>query len=1071
MATIGFKFLKDAPAGKETEGFFDFYHKHVAPALRTIIESDTCVHTVGLFGRWGTGKSTIVKLLKEDGVNDSKIVEFDCWKYEKDSLRRQLLLQIAKDLGVSRKKIEKLEKELYFSVSETLEEKTSISWAHLRKVGLISLAFLIPIGFINWQLFPDLANQWKLWVGSTFSLILAIGFLVEKIVGDDLKKIIMISPVTSSMAQLNSPEQFERSFIEILKAADSKSKKVVIVIDNLDRVDSKVATEVLATLKTFLEIDHDQLNGKRVIFLVPCDFEAVKKAAPSAELADEFLRKIFNIVVWTPEFIDTDIRTFIREQIKQTGDISKFLNDEDVILVIESAFANGPREVKQFINNLISSLIVAFNTEVKEIVEKNIAYMAKVLVLMHKYPVAFQNLKKSWHAPEEIISSYKSVVVKEELEPLREEFENFMLKTSRITVDDAEPFIYLKKPVVSSQLTDAEVIRLALIEGDETKAEAQMKSEKDKSALLDFLISVLNKYQSRTEILRNIFKTELAVLSKLKITGREYINTAGFFLDSKVWPFFQELPTETVFTFILSDDQLDKRIRGNILQRYIGALSSTEEFKSFQKIEGLKTIIRNLIQHQNLLSAEQKTNLAQAIEQQYSGREDVVSLLIDAKNRDQFITRKTLEQVIQTSNVQNFTIRKDVISGFQKLISHHQLFPLIYQKFAELLSQHNSKAAGFGDEKEQYLQHILKVLAEFQSDFEQVNAKERQEFIRLLMQTFDNIAPWDNKVTLINILQHIEDVADDAQKKEIKTRLIGFMQNAGAATIQNMFNYWKSEYVQSLISELLPQLNSRILNQADFTKVVYSSANDEARLAIFKHLITSQPIKAVEFINSITAKDYKRADVMQMFLEKATSIVGSDRAPIYNFVVDKINKNDDVAIKDLAAEQIKSLLSQDNKANAGAGYDFFTKAQFLSDEKKREIAKLVLEFLRQPGKAIGKQHQYAMGAITFSFDKLQDTPQKDYIYLLFGLLKDGKDANVIQIAVNNLLQIKPSYKDYEKDYKDLGASLVSWGNESTKKIVIDGLLRLKPDGRMSAGENEFWASIEALNKPAGETSQ
>jgi len=1065
MATIGFKFLKDAPAGKETKGFFDFYHKNVAPALRTIIESDTCVHTVGLFGRWGTGKSTIIKLLKEDGVNDSKIVEFDCWKYEKDSLRRQLLLQIAKDLGIGRKKIEKLEKELYFSISETLEEKTSVSWAHLRKVVLISLAFLIPIGLINWQLFPDLANQWKLWVGSTFSLILAIGFLVEKVLGDDLKKIIMISPVTSSRTQLSSPEQFERSFVEILKATDSKSKKVVIVIDNLDRVDSKVATEILATLKTFLEIDHEQLNGKRVVFLVPCDFEAIKKAAPSAELADEFLRKIFNIVVWTPEFIDTDIRSFIREQIEQTGDISKLLNDEDVILVIESAFANGPREVKQFINNLISSLIVAFNTEVKEIVEKNIAYMAKVLVLMHKYPTAFQMLKKLWHAPEEIISAYDGAEY--DSSTIRNEFRDFMLKTSRITVNDAEPFIYLKKPVVSSQLTDAEAIRLALIEEDEAKAETQIKSEKNKSALLDFLISVLNKYQNRDDILKNIFKTELAVLSKLKITGKEYINTAGFLLDGKVWPHFQELPPETVFAFILSDNQLDKRVRGNIIQRYIGALSSTEEFKSFQeqKIEGLKKIIRNLIHYQNLLSAEQKINLAQAIEQHYSGREDVVSLFADAKNGDQFITRKTLEQIIQTSNIENFAIRKDIILDFQKLISQHQLFPLIYQKFAELLSQHNSKTVGFGDEKEQCLQHILKVLAEFQSDFEQVNAKERSEFIKLLMQTFDNVAPWDNKVTLINILQHIEDVADDAQKREIKTRLTGFMQNAGAVAIQNMFNYREPEYIQSLISELLPQLNSRILNQADFAKVVYFPANDEARLAILKHLITNQPTKAIEFINSITAKDYKRADVMQMFLEKATSIVGSDRAPIYNFVVDKVNKNDDVAIKDLAAEQIKSLLSQDSEANAGVGYEFFTKAQFLSDEKKREIVKFVLEFLRQPGKAIGKQHQHAMGAITFSFDKLQDTPQKDYIYLLFGLLKDGKDANVIQIAVNNLLQIKPSYKDYEKDYKDLGAALTSWGNESTKKIVISGLLKLKPSGRVSADEKEFWNSIEKLNEP------
>ena len=1062
MSEIKFKFLKDAPIGKEAKGFFDFYHKSVAPALRTIIESDTCVHTIGLFGRWGTGKSTIVKLLKEDGVTDANIVEFDCWKYEKDSLRRQLLLQIAKDLKLSQNEIDELEKDFYFSVSEKVSDKLKISKAQVKKLGIYLIGPVIIILLLSLQLYPNPIVQLKEFLTTSLSLTFAAALFIWQFIADELKKVIMISPVTATKNQMDSPELFEKSFTRIIKKARSK-KKIVIVIDNLDRVDSKVATEVLATLKTFLEIKDGEIDGKTVIFLVPCDFDAVKKAAPSPELADEFLRKIFNVVVWTPEYIDADIRTFIHEQIEQTGNINKLLKDDDVILVIESAFANSPREIKQFINNLISSLVVAFNTEVKEIVENNVAYMAKVLVLMHKYPTAFQRLKKVWHAPEEIVSAYDGTEY--DSSAIRNEFRDFMLKTSRITVNDAEPYIYLKKPVVSSKLKDAEAIRLSLIDGNETDSKKHMEAESSKPDVREFVVDILNKYQNQAEILKNIYKTQLAVFSELKITSKTYINIVGSLLDSKVWPYFQELPTETVFGFILSDTQLDKRVRANILQRYIGALSSTEEFKNFQKVEGLKTIIRNLIQHQALLSAEQKTNLAQAVEQLYSGREDVVSLFIDDKNRDQFVTRKTLEQIIQTSNIQNFANRKDVVFGFQKLISHHQLFPLIYQKFAELLSQYNSKTAGFGDEKEQYLQQVLRSLAEFQSDFEQVGTTERTEFIKLVIQTFNNVNPWDNRLTLINILQHLEDIAEAGQKKEIKSLLAQFLQNAGPTAIESMLNYWDQEYTHGLITDLLPQLHSRILTQADFTKVIYSFANDETRLAILKHLITNQPAKAVDFITSLAAKDYKRVEVMQAFLEKATSVAGQERGPIYNFVIDKISKNDEVAIKDLAAEQIKSLLSQDNEANAGVGYDFFTKAQFLSDEKKREIVKLALEFLRQPGKAITKQHQHAIGAISTFFDKLQNTPQKDYIYFLFGLLKDGQDTNVIQIAINNLLQIKPPYKDYQKDYKDLGAALASWGNESTKKIVINGLLQLKPNGRISADEKDFWSSIENLNNP------
>ena len=62
----------------------------------------------------------------------------------------------------------------------------------------------------------------------------------------------------------------------------------------------------LGYIKTFLEIGDANLGGKQDYFFVPCDFEAIKKAAPSAELADEFLRKIFNVVLWTPEFIVTE---------------------------------------------------------------------------------------------------------------------------------------------------------------------------------------------------------------------------------------------------------------------------------------------------------------------------------------------------------------------------------------------------------------------------------------------------------------------------------------------------------------------------------------------------------------------------------------------------------------------------------------------------------------------------------------------------------------------------------------------------------------------------------------------
>lgn len=1064
MSKINFKFLKDAPIGKEAQGFFDFYHKNVAPALKTIVENDSCVHTVGLFGKWGTGKSTIIKLLKDKGVDGAKIVEFDCWKYEKDSLRRQLLLQIAKDLGVSRKEIDKLEKELYFSLSESINEKVSISWGYLKKVGLLSLAFLIPIGFITWQLFPNLATQWKLWAGTSFSLVFSIALLVEKVLGDDFKKIIMVSPITASKSQLSSPEQFERSFVSILKKSTIKTDKVIIVIDNLDRVESKVATEVLATLKTFLEISEDNI-GKKIIFLVPCDFDAIKKAAPSAELADEFLRKIFNVVIWTPEFIDTDIRSFIKEQIKQTGDIQLLLDDEDVVLVIDSAFGNSPREIKQFVNNLISALVVASESEVKKIVEENVAYMAKVLVLMHKYPKAFQELKKLWYAPEEIISAYEEVVVRPEMKEFKEVFRSFMLSTSRITVTDAEPFIYLKNPVVSNRLSSADQIRLSLIEAKETEAKTLIEAEQDKSAVTDFIISILNKYQNQPEILKNIFITQLSIYKELGIqTTKNYLNKLGSLLDGKMWPYFQDLKTDLVFAFILAQSQLENNLKKNILERYVLAISTIEEFKNFQKIELLKQIIRNLIEHQSLLTADQKTKIAQSIEQAYSSKEDVIELFVKADNRGQFISKKTLEQLIQSTNLTNFPMRKDLFIGLQKLISARKQFPLIYAKFSELFSQHNSKQPAHSDEKEQYFQHILELVNKYEDDLQQVPRESAVELVRLGIQAFSNISDWNQRLTIINLLQYLEDIAEQNQKTEIKLLVTQFIQQASPVTVSTMFNYWSTEYVQGLIAELLGQFQPRAQSDQNFAQVLYKFSNEESRLLTLKFLIANQHDVAIDLINTLKDGDYNRVDVVKLLLAKAKSLQPNDRVRIYDFVSEKVNTNDDVSVKDLIVEQIKELLTQDNDVNTRVGFDFFTKADFLGESRKRDaIIKPVLEFVRQPGKTITENNRHALKAISSFYEKLQETPQKDFVYLLLSMIRQDHSQQIINIALENILVIKPSFTDHEKDFKDLLEALNGWNDDNMKKSIAEKLQSIKPQADLSKDEEGFWETIEAFN--------
>src|ERR1700712_685531 len=89
-----FNFLRDEPATRQSGNFFSFYHETIAPALKKILQDKTSPHTIGLFGSWGTGKSTVIEILREDIGETIPFFVFDAWKYQNDSLRRIFLLKL-----------------------------------------------------------------------------------------------------------------------------------------------------------------------------------------------------------------------------------------------------------------------------------------------------------------------------------------------------------------------------------------------------------------------------------------------------------------------------------------------------------------------------------------------------------------------------------------------------------------------------------------------------------------------------------------------------------------------------------------------------------------------------------------------------------------------------------------------------------------------------------------------------------------------------------------------------------------------------------------------------------------
>ena len=53
--------------------------------LADIIRNSTPRFSIGIFGGWGTGKTTLMSMIRNKLENDKKIITvwFDAWRYEK----------------------------------------------------------------------------------------------------------------------------------------------------------------------------------------------------------------------------------------------------------------------------------------------------------------------------------------------------------------------------------------------------------------------------------------------------------------------------------------------------------------------------------------------------------------------------------------------------------------------------------------------------------------------------------------------------------------------------------------------------------------------------------------------------------------------------------------------------------------------------------------------------------------------------------------------------------------------------------------------------------------------------
>ena len=337
--------LHDSPASDDSFGG----HRRIAAAIRELVQTETGGRAIALTGPWGSGKSTVVRILSEDFEQEkgeqTRCVVFDAWAHKGDYLRRSFLQHLIDEL-VRNQWLDRdewtTEKE---KLSGDVQKRFTKQRTLLTPIGRIVtiLGLMLPLGI---SLVASAGQQpgWFLWLGVALCSMLPLSLPITWLASRWFPKLVEVPASSDEEADSflskfaifvrggeetltretyespsPTPLEFQEIFLRLLSGALSKEdRRLILVIDNLDRVTRDAARETWTTMQTFFEFGRLGCTAGfgRFWLVVPFDSglpaslwnpesraAEEKRAEPARpeDLAEHFLRKTFQIQFSIPQ--------------------------------------------------------------------------------------------------------------------------------------------------------------------------------------------------------------------------------------------------------------------------------------------------------------------------------------------------------------------------------------------------------------------------------------------------------------------------------------------------------------------------------------------------------------------------------------------------------------------------------------------------------------------------------------------------------------------------------------------------------------------------------------------------
>lgn len=281
-------------------------------ALSTVIENCATPMTISIQGNWGTGKTSFMNLVKTklEKKNGLKTVDFNTWQYSKfnmdDMLSVSLLNRFAEAI-----------------IPDDSKRKDKIKKV-FKSLALASVN-VITKGVVSEEKITDLLS-------------------------DDY--------ILSSADQLHGLKSLLQDEVTAL-INSGKYKRIIVFIDDLDRLKPKNAVELLEVLQLFLTIEN-------CVFVLAVDYEVVTqgiKHKMGAEYSDEKARNFFDKIIQLPFNIPVEtndiVTKYVEDMLSSIPMPEKIHNPGRYVSLLNKSVRFNPRNTKRIINTFWLLRLVA----------------------------------------------------------------------------------------------------------------------------------------------------------------------------------------------------------------------------------------------------------------------------------------------------------------------------------------------------------------------------------------------------------------------------------------------------------------------------------------------------------------------------------------------------------------------------------------------------------------------------------------------------------------------------------------------------------------------------------------